>query len=109
MNTWQYCSWQPIETAPKTRGAIIIYCPEIRCSFFAIWDDITKVWRHFGGSSYEIKSTITHWMPSPPAPRMKMTFEEWLDKESGWGGEMLDEGNLAKAAWDAAIREETFK
>lgn len=32
-----------------------------------------------------------------------MTFEEWWEKESGWGGEMLAEGSLAKAAWNAAI------
>jgi hypothetical protein len=31
-----------------------------------------------------------------------MTFDEWWEKESGWGGEMLAEGNLAKAAWNAA-------
>jgi hypothetical protein len=34
-----------------------------------------------------------------------MTFEEWWEKESGWGGEMLSEGQLAKDAWDAAIEE----
>ena len=34
-----------------------------------------------------------------------MTFDEWWNKESGWGGEMLAEGNLAKAAWNAAIWE----
>lgn len=32
-----------------------------------------------------------------------MTFEDWWETESGWGGEMLAEGNLAKAAWNAAI------
>jgi len=29
-------------------------------------------------------------------------FIEWWKNDSGWGGEMLAEGNLAKAAWDAA-------
>jgi hypothetical protein len=32
-----------------------------------------------------------------------MQFEEWWEKESGWGGEMLAEGQLAKAAWTAAL------
>ena len=32
-----------------------------------------------------------------------MTFEEWWETESGWGGELLAEGSLAKAAWNAAI------
>lgn len=33
-----------------------------------------------------------------------MTFEEWLENESGWGGVLLAEGQLAKAAWNAATK-----
>jgi hypothetical protein len=32
-----------------------------------------------------------------------MEFKEWWEKESGWGGELLSEGYLAEAAWNAAI------
>lgn len=32
-----------------------------------------------------------------------MTFEEWWEKDSGWGGVLLAEGKLARAAWNAAI------
>jgi len=61
--------WKPIETAEKTwKKAVIVYCPEIKCSFFATWDDITNEWRHFGGSRYPIGYGITHWMQSPEAP-----------------------------------------
>jgi len=31
-----------------------------------------------------------------------ITFDEWWEKESGWGGEQLAEYHLAKSAWDAA-------
>lgn len=34
-----------------------------------------------------------------------MTFEEWWETHSGWGGEMLAEGYLAEAAWNAAVSE----
>ena len=30
------------------------------------------------------------------------SFEEWWEQDSGWGGEMLAEGHLAKAAWEAS-------
>ncbi len=30
-----------------------------------------------------------------------MTFQEWWETESGWGGEVLSEGHLAQAAWEA--------
>ncbi len=32
-----------------------------------------------------------------------MNFKEWWEKESGWGGEMLSEGALAEAAWNAVL------
>ena len=34
-----------------------------------------------------------------------MTFDEWWEKESGWGGESLCDPSyhLAKAAWNKAI------
>lgn len=31
-------------------------------------------------------------------------FLEWWENKSGWGGELLSEGNLARSAWKAAIR-----
>jgi hypothetical protein len=32
-----------------------------------------------------------------------MTFKEWWENESGWGGELLAEGQLAKDAWNMAM------
>lgn len=32
-----------------------------------------------------------------------MNFDEWWEKESGWGGERLAEYNLAKEAWNKAV------
>ena len=29
-----------------------------------------------------------------------MLFEDWWEDDSGWGGYMMAEGNLAKDAWD---------
>ena len=60
--------WLGIESAPKSRFAILVHCPDIKCTFCATWDDITNEWRHFGGSSYPIEWPISHWMPIPSPP-----------------------------------------
>jgi len=38
-----------------------------------------------------------------------MTFDEWWEKESGWGGEHLAEYQLAKASWNKAIEQAANK
>jgi hypothetical protein len=60
--------WQPIETAPKGRGSILVYRMDRLCTFCATWDDITNEWRHFGGSNHPIGGDITHWTPLPKPP-----------------------------------------
>ena len=60
--------WQPIETAPKDRKSVLVHRADNKCTYVAIWDDITDGWRHFGGSRYVVDGEITHWMPLPEPP-----------------------------------------
>ena len=60
--------WMPIQTAPKSRKAILVFRADNLCAFCAVWDDITNDWRHFGGSFDPIGGKVTHWMPLPHNP-----------------------------------------
>ena len=44
-------------------------------------------------------------MSEQPIEECFMTFEEWWENHSGWGGEMLAEGQLAQSAWNASTSE----
>lgn len=64
--------WQPIETAPKSDGAILVYCADRRNVYTAIWGQCGGVlgkdcWKHFGGNS-DLWEEPTHWMHIPPNP-----------------------------------------
>ncbi len=41
---------------------------------------------------------------APPSVEGSNSFDEWWENESGWGGVLLSEGQLAKAAWEAGIK-----
>jgi hypothetical protein len=60
--------WQPIETAPKTDRAILVYCPGCMCSFTATWDKYCEVWEYFGGMG-EMEDAPSHWMNLPEPPK----------------------------------------
>lgn len=62
--------WQPINTAPKTRSAILVWCEERRNTYIVTWMDGTfgpEGWHHFGDGGF-VYECPTHWMriPSPP-------------------------------------------
>lgn len=61
------CPWKPIETAPKTSHAILVYCPERMNTYIVSWTD-HKGWMHFGGYG-ELTQEPSHWMPVPEKPR----------------------------------------
>ncbi len=64
-------TWQPIETAPKTSRAILVWCPERRNTYVVTWwsiDESRTSWVHFGGTSGELYETPSHWMPLPEPP-----------------------------------------
>ena len=62
--------WQPIETAPKVRQSILVYCEYQKNIYVAYWDDDyhPRGWHHFGGISGFIWECPTHWMPLPAPP-----------------------------------------
>ena len=66
---WRPLVWQPIETAPKTPKAILVWCPSIRCTFAVTWvrNGRDSGWEFFG-SSTRLREVPTHWMPLPEPP-----------------------------------------
>lgn len=70
--------WQPIETAPKTSHAIMVWCPEWCNTYEVTWNSIFHLsdewperrkpgWQHFGGDR-RLLEVPTHWrhLPMPP-------------------------------------------
>jgi hypothetical protein len=67
-------NWKPIETAPKTLKAILIYCAERKNTYTATWARDEEFpwsgkWKHFPGNF--LNEVPTHWMPLPEAPNVK--------------------------------------
>ncbi len=68
--------WQPIETAPKEDGVLVLLHPS-RCwsedansdCEVGYWDDDMQDWLSASGSSAEDYTGPTHWMPLPPSPK----------------------------------------
>lgn len=63
--------WRPIETAPRTRAAILVYCPERMNTYAVSWIDNgydEPGWFHFGGGRTGLDEEATHWRPLPARP-----------------------------------------
>jgi len=71
--------WLPIETAPRTSKARLVWVPENRCTYCVSWTDGNcgpgeegdpPGWVIFGGSyrAYLRDGRVTHWMPLPEPP-----------------------------------------
>lgn len=68
----QHAGWQPIETAPFTSRAILVWCPERHNTYVVTWwggssSEEMPCWRHFGGHS-DLHEEPSHWMPLPKPP-----------------------------------------
>ena len=70
--------WQPIETAPKDGGDLLLFCPArgaVRGSWNACKYDSKPrpYWTHDRERLYGVKDTRadqpTHWMPLPKPPK----------------------------------------
>lgn len=63
--------WRPIETAPKDNGSKLVWCPEWKNTYTAVWgfdrDTGAMGWRHFG-SYAPLNEQPSHWMPLPKPP-----------------------------------------
>ena len=71
--------WQPIETAPKTGKAVLLYGATQEDSnnvryltkvvFSGYWEPLDSAWcahgSHWDGPFFD----VTHWMPLPEAPK----------------------------------------
>ncbi len=70
--------WQPIETAPKDRTTILVWCDN---DVYAVWwvsrlDEHGDAWNSFDGwgvsdnhnDPQPLRGSPSHWMPRPAAP-----------------------------------------
>ena len=67
-------AWQPIETAPRTNRARLVYCPDRKNTYLVTWletvdtfDSAEGHWLHFN-SGRPLREEPSHWMPLPPNP-----------------------------------------
>jgi hypothetical protein len=65
-------NWRSIETAPKGRKAILVYCEENKSSYAVCWD-VYDGWRVFGASGIQLVPKPTHWQPLPEPPESEAT------------------------------------
>lgn len=64
--------WQPIETAPKSGPAFLVWCPE-RFNIYLVGSDHDgDYWQVFGGRRLETERP-THWQPLPAPPATEPT------------------------------------
>jgi hypothetical protein len=68
-------AWKPIETAPKTSKAILVWVPENKCTFCVTWAALgsggsreSGGWGIFGGGWRDMVQRPSHWMPLPEPP-----------------------------------------
>lgn len=60
--------WKPIETAPKDRSSILVYCDENQCQFESWFDsDVGAFVFPFWGWGGDFNPT--HWMELPEPPK----------------------------------------
>ena len=74
-----YPDWQPIETAPRTSKARLVWCPTYQNTYLVSWleplgDDLKPdprqgYWVHFGGVGARLNDTPSHWCPLPEPPK----------------------------------------
>jgi len=63
----QQPSWISVEERlPEERKAVLIHCPEIKCTFTATLETLldTQIWWSFGGDG-PIQYEVVAWMPMP--------------------------------------------
>ena len=57
------------ERLPERRKAVIVYVPQIRCSFMAFRDHTGwKCWSPAATDFFPMDKEISHWMPAPEPP-----------------------------------------
>lgn len=65
--------WQPIETAPLTSQARLVWCAERKNTYVASWmaeyETREPGWHHFAVGMPKMDETPTHWMPLPDPPK----------------------------------------
>ena len=64
--------WMPIETAPRTSTAVLVFCPDNQCTFCVSFDIRDESWMYFGGGMLSYKPS--HWMPLPKSPARQRLF-----------------------------------
>ena len=68
--------WQPIETAPRTTTARLVWCPERQNIHSVTWWAQENNWAIFGGGGRILMETPTHWRPLPDPPAAEAEAKE---------------------------------
>lgn len=61
--------WQPIETAPKDRTAILVYCPESGIIYQVYRFEGEDRFRMYNSGGRIVYQKPTHWMLLPDPPK----------------------------------------
>jgi hypothetical protein len=66
-------AWQDIKTAPQSRGAYLVYCPDRMNTYIVVWRDEEAWgmpgWFHFGGgTNARLTEEPSHWQSLPGNP-----------------------------------------
>ena len=64
-----YREWQPIETAPKDRRPILLYCLDRNRTEIGLWLNDKDGWAFRNLTSREMGWVFTHWMELPKPPK----------------------------------------
>lgn len=62
---WVKCS----ERMPEDNKSVIVWCPENKCQFMAIYEHNTAWWLYFVPEHRVITQAVTHWRPRPENPQ----------------------------------------
>lgn len=72
------CSaWKPIETAPRSKKAILVWINAVKCPALVCWDEYLEPcagWVHFHSYNQRLTRAPDLWMPYPE-PNAKMSGE----------------------------------
>lgn len=62
-------NWKPIESAPRTRKTILVFCNERKNQYTVSWNEHFNEWVHAGSTYAGLGEAPTHWQPLPEPPK----------------------------------------
>ena len=100
--------WISVERLPERRAesphskAVLVYCPESKCTYCATYDFYAGQWEWFGGQRGVINSRVSHWMPVPMRPvrsERELAVDEMMAVAEGKSGRDIFEALYDSGQW----------